>query len=189
MNKKILEKTKEIKALLFDIDGVFTDGSIIYDNNGNEIKRFNVKDGLIVFILKRMGFKVGAITGRSSKVVELRCNELNLDFYRHGARKKLQDYDEFKKLFELEDKHIAYIGDDLIDLPILERCGLAVCPRDAREYIKDRVDFVTNTKGGEGVVRDVADFILKTQGLLDKLIEMYIDGSWPEAWDSSKYVI
>ena len=168
--KDTLEKAGKIKAILFDIDGVFTDGGIIYDDKGVEYKRYNVKDGQIIAYLKKMGFVVGAITGRDSNVVKYRCNELNLDFHKHGVKDKFIEYIKFKKQYNLVDEHIAYIGDDIIDLSILVRCGLSVAPNDARVYIKEAVDIVTSTKGGEGVFRDVADYILNAPNLFKELI-------------------
>jgi len=165
-----LEKAKKIKAILFDIDGVLTDGGIIYDNTGIEYKRYNVKDGQIVSHLKRLGFVVGAITGRESDVVKNRCNELKLDFHKHGIKDKLVEYSLFKQKYNLVDEEVAYIGDDIIDLSILARCGLSATPHDARFYMKQSVDIVTTSRGGEGVFRDIADYILVAQGLMEELI-------------------
>ena len=166
-----LQKAKKIKAILFDVDGVLTDGGIIYDDTGIEYKRYNVKDGQIISHLKRLGFMVGAITGRESNVVKNRCDELKLDFHKHGVKDKLLEYDAFKAKYNLIDEQVAYIGDDIIDLSILIRCGLSATPNDARNYIKENVDIVTSSKGGEGVFRDIADYILESQELLNELIK------------------
>jgi len=165
------KKAKNIKAILFDVDGVLTDGGIIYDDNGVEYKRYNVKDGQIISHLKKYGFIVGAITGRESDVVKNRCNELKLDFHKHGIKDKLKEYEEFKKKYNLEDKEISYIGDDIIDLSILVRCGLSATPNDARYYIKNSVDIVTPSKGGDGVLRDIADYILDKNSYLEDIIK------------------
>lgn len=165
------QKAQNIKAILFDVDGVLTDGGIIYDGNGIEYKRYNVKDGQIISHLKKYGFVVGTITGRESDVVKNRCIELKLNYHKHGVKDKLAEYENFKNEHSLQDNQIAYIGDDIIDLSILTRCGLSATPNDAREYIKDEVDIVTDTKGGEGVLRDIADYILDAHGLLEKLIK------------------
>lgn len=164
-------KAKKIKAFLLDVDGVLTDGGVIYDNNGLEYKKFNVKDGQIVSHLKHLGFVIGVITGRESQVVKNRCQELKIDFHKHGVKDKLIEYDNFKKLYSLKNENIVYIGDDIIDLTILTKCGLSVTPSDAREYMKKNVDIVTNTKGGEGVFRDIADYVLDCQKLLTPIIE------------------
>jgi len=167
----IATKAQKIKLIAFDVDGVLTDGGIIYDNSGMEIKRFNVKDGQIISHLKKAGFIVGAITGRNSQVVKNRCEELKLDFHYHGSSDKLVQYESIKKEYSLKDEEIAYIGDDIIDIPILIRCGLGATPNDAREYIKRYVDFTTVSNGGDGAFRDFADMILDKQGLLDALLE------------------
>lgn len=161
------QKAQNIKAILFDVDGVLTDGGIIYDDNGIEYKRYNVKDGQIISHLRKYGFIVGAITGRESDVVKNRCIELKLDYHKHGVKDKLIVYENFKNDYKLEDSQIAYIGDDIIDLSILVKCAT---PADAREYIKNEVDIVTPSKGGEGVLRDLADYILNSQDLLQQLL-------------------
>lgn len=164
-------KALKIKAFLLDVDGVLTDGSIIYDNNGLEYKKFNVKDGQIISHLKRLGFKIGVITGRESQVVKNRCEELKIEFHKHGIKDKQVEYKKFKEFYNLEDENIAYIGDDIIDLTILTKCGLSVTPNDARDYMKNNVDIVTSSKGGEGVFRDLADYILECQNLLNSIVE------------------
>jgi len=174
MNNQITRrKAQKIKAIFFDVDGVLTDGGIIYDNSGNEIKRFNVKDGQIISHLKNNGFVVGAITGRNSQVVKNRCIELKLDYHEHGVGDKLATYEDAKDRFGLVDEEIAYIGDDIIDLPVLTRCGLSATPADARYYIANRVDMVLPSVGGHGVLRDFCDFILDAQGKLDTIIKHF----------------
>lgn len=169
------EKAKNIKAIVFDVDGVLTDSGIIYDNSGMEIKRFNVKDGQIISHLKSHGFIVGAITGRNSKVVKNRCEELKLDFHYHGSSDKLIQYEKVKEDYSLGDSQIAYIGDDIIDLPILVKCGFSGTPNDAREYMKKYVDYITPSNGGNGTLRDFADFILQEQNLFEDIILKYVN--------------
>jgi len=169
------EKALKIKAILFDVDGVLTDGGIIYDDKGIEYKRYNVKDGQIIAHIKKLGFIVGAITGRESDVVKNRCVELKLNFHKHGVKDKLIEYQNFKDSYNLTDENIAYIGDDIIDLAILARCGLSATPNDARKYMQENVDIVTASKGGEGVFRDLADYILECQNLLEELIKKQLN--------------
>jgi len=170
-NTKTKEKALKIKAFLLDVDGVLTDGSIIYDNNQLEYKKFNVKDGQIVSHLRKLGFVIGVITGRNSKVVKDRCEELKFDFHRHGIKNKQVEYIAFKEVYNLQDEDIVYIGDDIIDLTILSKCGLSATPNDARYYMKENVDIVTASKGGEGVFRDMADYVLECQNLLAEIIK------------------
>jgi len=169
-NRKIIEKARGIKALIFDVDGVLTDGGIIYSSNGEELKKFSVKDGQIIKPLKKSGIIVGAITSRSSKVVERRCKELELDFYYQGVRQKNGKYKKLKSEYKLSDSEIAYVGDDISDIQILKQCGLAVVPADAVDYLKPLADIVTKSAGGEGVVREVADLILSAKDQLKSFI-------------------
>ena len=145
-SKSVNEKILKIKAILFDVDGVLTDGGIILDNNGNEFKRFNVKDGQIISYLRAEGILVGAITGRKSKLVEKRMRELNVDFLAQGVSEKALEFNNFLIQYSLDKSEVAFLGDDVIDLPVLSQCGLSVCPADAREYIKSRVDIITSSK-------------------------------------------
>jgi len=165
-----------IRCIALDVDGVLTDGGIIYDNTGNEIKRFDVKDGLIVSYLQRVGIKVGVITGRSSPLVAKRCTELKMDFQAHGVSRKVDEYNRFKAETGLQDEEIAYIGDDINDLPVLSLCGLSACPSDARAYIRQHVDLVLPSRGGYGVLRDLADMLLEAQGKLSNLLAELMGG-------------
>lgn len=167
----VWEKASQIKLLLTDIDGVLTDGGIIYDNAGMEFKKFQVKDGLIVQHLRRNHILVGAITGRKSLVVENRCEELKFDFHYHGIKEKGKKLTELLETLELEDSEVAYIGDDLIDMPILQRVGLSCAPSDALHYVSAQVDFVSRFRGGEGVFREIADLLLHAKGKLIPLID------------------
>ena len=169
----LIEKAKKIKAIICDVDGVLTDGGIIYDNNGNELKKFNVKDGQIIKHLKNAGILVGAITGRNSPVVRFRCTELKMDFHYHGIKEKWRQYEQVKSDFDLKDDEIIYIGDDIIDISVFKRCGFAITPADAIAYVKDHSDFTTVSKGGEGVLREVGDFVLAAKGLLEEIIKSY----------------
>lgn len=167
----ILDRAKGIKVLITDIDGVLTDGGIIYDNAGMEFKKYNVKDGLIVQHLKKAGFLVGAITGRASQVVENRCEELRFDFHYHGVKDKLKKLTELMETMELSLEEVAYIGDDLIDLPVLTRVGLSIAPADALPYISAAVHYVSPLDGGKGVFREVADLLLHAKGQLVPLVD------------------
>lgn len=171
VSEEVWEKASKVKLLIADIDGVMTDGGIIYDDNGLEFKKFNVKDGLIVYHLRKSGLMVGAITGRESYVVQNRCEELKFDFHYHGVKNKAKKFDEVLETLELQAEEVAFIGDDLIDLPILARVGLAVVPEDALEYIKPIAHYISRYKGGEGVFREVGDILLHARQQLVPLIE------------------
>jgi 3-deoxy-D-manno-octulosonate 8-phosphate phosphatase (KDO 8-P phosphatase) len=169
--KEQIKKAAQIKALFFDVDGVLTDGGIIYDETGTETKRFNVKDGYIISHLKKAGILVGIITGRESKLVSNRAAELKLDFCHQGIMDKYNVFEKLVEFHKLKRKQVAYIGDDINDLKVLQNCGLSACPTDAMSYVRTRVDIVTEANGGQGVVREVSDLILAAQGLLDKILK------------------
>ena len=170
-SKDQIKKAAQIKAIFFDVDGVLTDGRIIYDETGKEIKNFNVKDGYIISHLKKAGILVGIITGRDSKVVSNRAAELKLDFCHQGIVDKYSVFEKLIDFHKLKKKHVAYIGDDINDLGVLRACGLSVCPADALDYVKSEVDIITSSKGGEGVVREISDLILASKGILDKILK------------------
>jgi 3-deoxy-D-manno-octulosonate 8-phosphate phosphatase (KDO 8-P phosphatase) len=170
-SKEQIKKAAQIKALFFDVDGVLTDGKIIYDSAGNESKQFNVKDGYIISHLKKAGILVGIITGRESVVVSNRAAELKLDFCHQGIMDKQSVFEKLVKFHKLKKKQVAYIGDDINDLGALRACGLSACPADAVAYVKSEVEIITSAKGGEGVVREVADLILAAKGELEKIVK------------------
>ena len=167
----VFEKAKGIKVFITDVDGVLTDGGILYDNQGMEFKKYNVKDGLIVQHLKKAGFLVGAITGRASQVVENRCEELRFDFHYHGVKDKFKKLSELLETMELTLDEVAYLGDDLIDLPVLTKVGLSIAPADALPYVCAAVDYVSPLSGGKGVFREVADLLLHAKGQLVPLVD------------------
>lgn len=168
---EILERAKTIKLLITDVDGVLTDGGIIYDNEGVESKKFNVKDGMIVQYLKRNQIKVGVISGRNSQVVRNRCDELGFDYHYHGIEDKANQLQFILEEMGIGLEECAFIGDDLWDLPILCKVGLSVAPLDALPYVRDRVHFVSSLSGGKGVFREVGDLILMAKGQLEPIVQ------------------
>lgn len=169
-SKEQIKKASSIRAIFFDVDGVLTDGSIIYDDSGKEIKTFNVKDGLIVSYLKKAGIVTGAISGRDSAAVARRCAELKVDFCHQGIVDKAGTFEKLVKHYKLKHKEVAFIGDDINDLPVFHLSGFSVCPADTFDYIKEQADLVTNAKGGQGVFREVADLVLTASGLFENII-------------------
>ena len=170
-SKSQIKKAGNIKAIFFDIDGVMSDGKIIYDETGKEIKNFSVKDGYIIKHLKKAGIIVGAISGRESGVTQKRCAELKLDFCHQGIVNKAETFEKLAKHYQLRLKEVAFIGDDINDLCVFELAGFSVCPADTFKYIKERTDLTTSAKGGEGVLREVADLVLAAQDKFEKVIE------------------
>ena len=171
VNLQIQEKCREIKAILFDVDGVLTDGGIIYDNNGLEYKRFHVKDGQIIQYLRGFEILTGVITGRDSEVVRKRCKELKIDIDYHGVKDKGEVFEQILLEQGLEAFHVAYVGDDINDLPILTKCGLSVTPADGHYRVQKEVDLVLKAGGGQGALRELADLVLESQGLYQQVID------------------
>ncbi|MCA1797410.1 MAG: KdsC family phosphatase [Desulfuromonadaceae bacterium] len=172
MNKQRIEV---IRLLLLDVDGVMTDGGIVYDSNGVETKRFNVRDGHGLKLLQRAGIEVGIITGRESDIVEKRAAELGIAHVFQGAKNKLEPYAQIQVESGYADYQIAYIGDDLVDLPILRRVGFAVAVADAVAELRPWVDYITSKAGGHGAVREVCELLLKQSGKWEKVTARYFD--------------
>lgn len=169
----IEERILPIRILLLDVDGVMTDGRIVYDAHGIESKFFNVKDGLGIKMLQRAGIAVGIISGRRSQVVENRAAELGISHVYQNALDKITPYTEILEKTGLADYQVAYMGDDIVDIPLLCRVGFAAAPADAVFEVRSRVHFVTNNAGGWGAVREVCDFLLKGQGSWEAVTERY----------------
>jgi 3-deoxy-D-manno-octulosonate 8-phosphate phosphatase (KDO 8-P phosphatase) len=164
-------KLLKIKMILMDVDGVLTDGEIIYTSSGDEIKMFNVQDGMGITLARMAGLKTGIITGRMSKMVKRRAEELKFDIVSQGSFDKLPSYQKIKKESKLSDDEIAYIGDDILDISILKRVGFSAAPSNARDEVKAICDYITIAEGGNGAVREVIDKILKRQNKLNELVE------------------
>lgn len=169
-SKEQIKKASSIKAIFMDVDGVLTDGKIIYDDSGRELKNFNVRDGLIVAYLKRYGIITGIISGRESSAVSKRCAELQIDFCHQGILDKLSVVEKLAAHYKLKMKEVMYLGDDINDVAVFGKCGMSVCPSDTVSYVKELADLVTRAKGGRGVMREAADLVLAAQGFLDKLL-------------------
>lgn len=172
MNK---QRMKDIRLLLLDVDGVMTDGVIAYDNNGVETKHFHVRDGHGLKLLQRAGIEVGIITGRESALVEKRAAELGISRVFQGVKNKLEPYEQILTQSDFKDHQVAYVGDDLIDLPVLRRVGFAVAVADAASELRPYVDYITSASGGQGAVREVCDLILKQSGKWEQVTARYFE--------------
>ena len=160
----VQKKAARIRLILLDVDGVLTDGGIIIDNRGVEAKRFDVRDGQGITSLIHFGIKIGFITGRYSNIVRRRAKELGVTMVYQNVKDKVQIYDRIKRKTGLKDEQIAYMGDDILDLPVLRKAGLAITVRDGWPGLKSRVDYMTKSAGGRGAVREVSELVLKVQG-------------------------
>lgn len=167
MNNNIELKSiaKNIKLVAFDVDGVMTDGSLTFLEDGREIKTYNAKDGLGVVMLGKAGIITSIITARVNGTVEHRAKILNIKELYVGQKNKIEALNEIIKKYNLKKEEVAYMGDDLPDLCVLREVGLKCCPNDAVCEVKDICNFVSNYNGGKGAVRELCDFILKTKGL------------------------
>jgi 3-deoxy-D-manno-octulosonate 8-phosphate phosphatase, yrbI family len=153
-----------IKLVLLDVDGTLTDGGIYRGNNGEELKRFNVKDGYAIVNAQKLGIEFGIITGRKSELVEIRSNELKIKYLYQGISEKTVILEEIMQKTGLKKEEIAYMGDDLNDILIMKQSGLTGAPKDAADEVIQIVDFVSEKNGGSGAVREFVEYILKKDG-------------------------
>ena len=161
MNKDI----PEIKMLLTDCDGCLTDGGMYYSENGDELKRFNTKDGAGIGMLKAAGIIVGVVTGEDRELNRRRAKKLKLDILKEGVKDKLPVVRELCEEYGVSLENVCYIGDDLPDLPVIEAAGFGCAPADAMKAVKEKADYITELGGGQGAVREVCDIILeRTKG-------------------------
>ena len=175
LTKNAKEAAIKIKLLAFDVDGVMTDGSVTYDENGVEYKTFNVKDGHGLVRVQKSGFITAVITARNNGTVEHRAKNLNITEIYQGQKYKLPALEEIMKKYNLSFENVSYMGDDLPDLCILEKVGLACCPNDAVKEVKDVCNFKSSFDGGRGAVRELCDFILDAQGI--EKIQLVAEGN------------
>ena len=169
----VLSKLKRIKLLLLDVDGVLTDGGIIYNDNGAETKVFNVKDGLGIKLLMEAGIHIGIVTGRRSKALYSRCKDLGINLIYDGVGNKIDVLDALLDQTGVSAEEVAFIGDDLPDLGLMKMIGLSIAVGDANKTILDNADMVTSAKGGHGAVREACEAILKAKGLWENILERF----------------
>jgi 3-deoxy-D-manno-octulosonate 8-phosphate phosphatase (KDO 8-P phosphatase) len=163
-----------IKMLVLDVDGCLTNGAITYTESGDEIKSFSVKDGLAIATWIRMGRKVAIITGRKSNIVQKRLSELKVTYLYQGIRHKKEQLDKILKNENLSYEEVATIGDDLNDFHMLKASALSFTPNDGVEYIKKSVDIVLKTKGGEGAVREMIEYIIEHDGIQEEFLKEWV---------------
>jgi 3-deoxy-D-manno-octulosonate 8-phosphate phosphatase (KDO 8-P phosphatase) len=170
MKSKANEKLKNIQLLLLDVDGVLTDGRIIYDDAGSQIKEFNVRDGLGIKMAAAAGIKVGLVSGRKSKALHHRCRDLGIRYLYEGVRQKGQLFERILEQAGVDAGHTAFVGDDLPDLCLMRRVGLSIAVSDAHELVKKYAHWITSAAGGSGAVREVCEALLKAQGSWEKIV-------------------
>ncbi len=171
----IIERAKKIKLLALDVDGVLTDGRIIYGSYGDELKNFDVNDGLGILLVKRAKFKCVILTAKGARVVTKRAKELRVDKVYQNFHYKIEAFKKIRAKFKVKEEEICFVGDDLIDIPILKRVGLAVSPPNAMDDVKKFAHFITKKSGGRGAIREVCDLLLKAQGKWEKVTARYFE--------------
>ena len=170
---------EQIRVFLMDVDGVLTGGGIYLGSQEMEFKRFHVHDGMGITLLRTAGLRVGILTGRTSEAVTLRSKELDIDIVYQGSHNKLKGYAYLKERYGFEDHEVLYVGDDIQDIPILKRVALPVCVKDADAEAKRYAAFVTEKKAGEGAIREIAIWFLKSRGDYAQIVEKMIN-QWEE---------
>ncbi len=177
MDKKIKNIAKKIQLIILDVDGVLTDGSLYFDNKGQEFKAFNSKDGHGIRLLLENDIEVALITGRKSELVKHRADNLKLSpsLIYQGYRDKLPAFNDLLKKTGLKKEQIAYIGDDVIDLPIMNQVGFSIAVNDANWFVKQNSDWICTMNGGKGAVREACELILNAQNKLDALYRAYLE--------------
>jgi 3-deoxy-D-manno-octulosonate 8-phosphate phosphatase (KDO 8-P phosphatase) len=176
LDQAIKNKAKKIKLVIFDVDGVLTDGMLNYGPEGELFKQFNVKDGVGIKLLQQQGIHVSVITAKDSKPLSQRMSDLSVEYFYPGCNDKITAFNELLSVLSLQPEQIAYVGDDVIDLPVMEQVGLAIAVQDAHEFVIRKSDYVTQSLGGQGVAREVADIILDAQFNLNELYETMAKG-------------
>lgn len=167
------DSLQRIKLVIFDVDGVLTDGRIIVSDSGEQTKEFDSQDGAGIKYLQRAGLIAAVITGRAAKVVALRCKELGIAEVEQGATRKLDAYGRIVKRLGLKDEEVCYVGDDLVDLPVMWRVGYAVAVPNARPEVRKAAHYVTKAGGGRGAARELIEKILKAQGRWGLIFSRY----------------
>lgn len=163
--KELKEKASKIKLMAFDVDGVFTDGSLTFDEDGKEYKTFNAKDGQGIVCVERAGIITAIITARENGTITHRAKNLGIVETHQGAKYKLPVLEQIMAKYNLVPENVSYMGDDLPDICVLEKVGLSCCPSDASDEVKNICEFVSTKQGGRGAIRELCDFVLRSQNI------------------------
>jgi len=170
----VTERARRLRLLIFDIDGVMTDGSLYYTDGGEEIKAFNVRDGLGVKLVQAAGIATAIITGRQSPLVEKRARDLGIGQVIQGAADKAAAFAQLLANCGCSAEAAGYVGDDVVDLPVFKRCGLAIAVADGHDMVRSQAHYVTQARGGHGAVREACELVLAAQGKLETAMEAYL---------------
>ncbi len=169
-----MERAAKVRLVIFDVDGVLTDGGLILSDDGQEYKSFNSKDGLGMKMLRSTGVEIAVITARSSRVVAIRMESLGIKHLYQGQEEKLPAFEMLQSELNLDSSEIAYVGDDVVDLPIMRRVGLAITVQDAHWLVKKHAHWQTDNGGGRGAAREACELIMRAQGTLEPILDSYL---------------
>lgn len=169
----IESRAAKVRLLLFDVDGVLTDATVALDGAGGESKQFHIRDGIALVWAQRAGLKVGLLSARQSSATSQRANQLGITLVHQGVASKIDTYEQIVGDIVLDDTEVAYMADDIVDLAVLGRVGLAAAPADAVEEVRARVHWVSAYGGGRGAVRELVEIVLRAQGLWDSIVDAY----------------
>jgi 3-deoxy-D-manno-octulosonate 8-phosphate phosphatase (KDO 8-P phosphatase) len=167
-------KAARIRLFLFDVDGVLTDGTVVMHGDGSESKGFHIRDGAAIVWAQRAGLPVGLLSARSSGATAHRAAQLAVRIVEQGVTSKLATYEQIARDARVADENVAYMGDDLLDLPVLGRVGLSAAPADAAAEVRERVDWVSTASGGRGAVRELIEMVLRAQQRWDEVVRQYL---------------
>jgi 3-deoxy-D-manno-octulosonate 8-phosphate phosphatase (KDO 8-P phosphatase) len=174
-------KARRIKVILFDVDGVLTDGKVLVHANGTESKEFNIRDGIAMVWAQRAGLRVGFLSARTSATTPHRAAQLGVTLVYHGVSSKIETFEQILRDLGVGDEEVAYMGDDIVDLAVLDRAGLSAAPGDAVAEVRARVDFVARSNGGNGAARELIELILRARASWDTIVASYAEeGRVPE---------
>jgi len=171
---ELTAKAKKIQLLICDVDGVMTDGRLFFGDNGLEYKAFHSRDGLGIMMLQRSGVPLAIITARTSDVVSHRMKNLNIDLVFQGQKDKAQAFSQICRQLQLDTSQVAYMGDDLVDIPAMRQAGLSIAVADAHKRVKQQAHWTTPHKGGQGAVRDTCELLMTAQGTLEEQFSVYL---------------
>jgi 3-deoxy-D-manno-octulosonate 8-phosphate phosphatase (KDO 8-P phosphatase) len=174
MNKRLIARAHRIRLAIFDVDGVLTDGTVYVTERGEEMKAFHILDGLGLKMLSESGVVTALLSGRKSKMVALRAREIGIAHVLQGISDKLEAYHRLLRKLDLAEEETSFMGDDLPDLPVLRRCGLAFSVPNAPEVVRSHVHYVTKAPGGQGAAREACEFLMRAKGTLDARMRTYL---------------
>jgi len=170
----IEKRAERIRLVLFDVDGVLTDGRVVLHGDGKESKQFHIRDGIVMVWAQRVGLQVGLLSARSSATTTERAAQLGITLVHQGVASKIDTYDEILRRIGLGDEEVAYMGDDIVDIAVLSRVGLAAAPADAVAEVRERVHWVAPSAGGAGAARELLELVLRTQGRWDAIVQSFL---------------